>query len=468
MSRVIFIVSFLHGLMFCTGDQPKGNATTRLLLVSFDGFRADYLTRFDLPNLQEFLKGGVLVDEVKNVFVTKTVPSHYSMVTGLYEESHGIVANNMYDAATKKTFNNANYKESFWWEEATPIWVTYQAQGHKSGAAMWPGTDVVIHGSSPTYYLDYNRNVTFAERIGNITTWFTKPDDPATFATLYWEEPDSSGHLYGPDDTANMTQVLKAVDENIGSLMAKLKEAKVWDTLNVIITSDHGMAQCSKERVIQLDRCISREKYTLVDVSTIAAVLPVGDVQEVYDQLKNCSPNMQVYLKQDIPDHYHYKHNSRIQPILLVADEGWFIVQNGSLPTLGNHGYDNRLPSMHPFLAARGPAFQKDYKIPSINSVDIYPMMCHILGIKELPNNGTLSNSKCLLADKWCLHLPETIGIVLGSLLVLTTLTCIIVFLRKKLPSPRQFSRLEFQDDDDPLIGETLEVLCVFWKTSLR
>ncbi|CAH2245795.1 bis(5 -adenosyl)-triphosphatase ENPP4 [Pelobates cultripes] len=453
MSRVIAILMFLHGLTFCTGDQSKSNTTSKLILVSFDGFRADYLSKFSLPNLQEFMKEGVLVEEVKNVFITKTFPNHYSIVTGLYAESHGIVANQMYDSENNKTFNTSTYKDSFWWDQATPIWLTNQLQGRKSGSGMWPGTDLINHNFTPSYYLNYDPNVNFSERVNNLTNWFMKPDNPINFALLYWHEPDSSGHRYGPDDASNMSKVLSAVDENVGYLMSKLKEFKLWDTVNVIITSDHGMAECSKDKVIKLDDCISRDKYILVDSSTIGAVLPVGDPQDVYTKLKNCSTNMQVYLKKDIPDHYHYKHNSRIQPILLVADEGWFIVQNGSLKTLGNHGYDNRLPSMHPFLAARGPAFQKNYKISTINMVDIYPMMCHILGLKEMPNNGTLSNTKCLLVDQWCIHVPEAIGIVLGSLMVLTTLTCIIIMLRKKISSPRQFTRLEFQDDDDPLIG---------------
>ncbi|KAM8953271.1 bis(5'-adenosyl)-triphosphatase ENPP4 [Pelodytes ibericus] len=452
MSRAIFIFTFLHGLMLCTGNLAKSNTTSKLILVSFDGFRADYLSKYQLPNLQAFIKEGVLVEEVKNVFITKTLPNHYSMVTGLFAESHGIVANVMYDAQIHQTFNSSSYKDSFWWEEATPIWLTNQLYGHRSGAAMWPGTDVRIHNSTPTYYLNYNPNVTFAERVDNITSWFTKPDNPINFATLYWNEPDSSGHRYGPDDTQNMSLVLRAVDTNIGYLVSKLKELKLWDTVNVIITSDHGMAQCSQDKVIKLDPCIEPGNYTAVDMSTVAAILPITDEQYVYNLLKNCSPKMQVYLKKDIPDHYHYKHNRHIQPILLVADEGWFIVQNGSLPTLGNHGYDNRLPSMHPFLAARGPAFQKDYKFSTINSVDIYPMMCHILGLTELPNNGSLSRTKCLLVDEWCVRAPEAIGIVIGVILVLTTLTCVIVFLKKRMPSPRQFSRLEFQEDDDPLI----------------
>lgn len=108
---------------------------------------------------------------------------------------------------------------------------------------------------------------------------------------------------------------------------------------------------------------------------------------------------------------------------------------------------------MHPFLAAHGPAFHKDYKQCTIDSVDIYPMMCHILGLKPHPNNGTFGHIQCLLVDQWCIRLPEAIGIVFGVLLILTILTCLFIIMQNRLSAPQPFSRLQLQeDDDDPLI----------------
>ncbi|XP_077018081.1 bis(5'-adenosyl)-triphosphatase ENPP4 [Tamandua tetradactyla] len=438
----------------CRGNSSYSLAP-KLLLVSFDGFRADYLQNYEFPHLQNFIKEGVLVENVKNVFITKTFPNHYSIVTGLYEENHGIVANSMYDAVTKKHFSDFNDKDPFWWNEAVPIWVTNQLQENRtSAAAMWPGTDVLIHNTTPSYFMNYNSSVSFAERLNNITLWLSSSNPPVTFATLYWEEPDASGHKYGPEDKENMRTVLKEIDKHIGDLVHKLKMLGLWENLNVIITSDHGMTQCSKDRLINLDLCIDHSVYTLIDLTPVAAILPKINRTEVYNKLKTCSSHMTVYLKEDIPARFYYQHNDRIQPIILVADEGWTIVLNKSLPKLGDHGYDNSLPSMHPFLAARGPAFHKGYKHRTINTVDIYPMMCHILGLKPQPNNGTFGNTKCLLVDQWCINLPEAIGIVISALLVLTTLTCLIIIMKNRLSVPRPFSRLQLQDDDDdPLIG---------------
>ncbi|CAK6446928.1 unnamed protein product [Pipistrellus nathusii] len=451
----LLVILLFSGLITACRGNSSYSLPPKLLLVSFDGFRADYLQNYEFPHLQNFIKEGILVEHVKNVFITKTFPNHYSIVTGLYEESHGIVANSMYDVITKKYFSDLNDRDPFWWNEAVPIWVTNELQENRSSAAaMWPGTDIPIHNTTPSYFMNYSSSVSFEERLNNITMWLSNSNPPVTFAALYWEEPDASGHKYGPEDKVNMSRVLKEIDDLIGDLVHKLKILGLWENLNVIITSDHGMTQCSKERLINLDLCLNRSDYTLIDLTPVAAILPKINKTEVYNKLKNCSSHMNVYLKEDIPARFHYQHNDRIQPIILVADEGWTIVLNNSSLKLGDHGYDNSLSSMHPFLAAHGPAFHKGYKQCTIDSVDIYPMMCHILGLKPRPNNGTFGHIQCLLVDQWCIRLPEAIGIVFGVLLILTILTCLFIIMQNRLSAPQPFSRLQLQeDDDDPLIG---------------
>lgn len=91
--------------------------------------------------------------------------------------------------------------------------------------------------------------------------------------------------------------------------------------------------------------------------------------------------------------------------------------------SVGDHGYNNSLPSMHPFLAAAGPSFRQGYQISNLQSLDIYPLMCHLLSITPLPNNGTLTKARCLLAAENCGVAPLVIGLVVGVLLLLTTIT---------------------------------------------
>ncbi|KAG5276811.1 hypothetical protein AALO_G00110000 [Alosa alosa] len=373
----------------------------KLLLVSFDGFRWDYIHRVPTPHFDAIMREGVQVDRVVNSYITKTLPNHYTLVTGLHAESHGIVANEMFDPHLNRSFSmdGQSAYESRWWEEAVPLWVTNQRAGRRSGAAMWPGSDVEIRGAYPTHYLPYNASVPFQSRVAQLLSWFAGPD-PIDFGVLYWEEPDESGHNLGPESPL-LDVVIADIDDKLGFLRDQLKWAGLYDDVNLIVTSDHGMTQLSSVKIIELDSYVGRDKYTWVDKSPVVGIIPKeGCFDEVYNSLLNANPNLYVYKREDIPDHYHYRHNDRIMPILLEAREGWTIVQNKTKKMmLGNHGYNNTLPSMHPVFVARGPAFRSNYVKDTMHSVDLYPLMCHILGVPPMPNNGSLANVQDLLKE---------------------------------------------------------------------
>ncbi|XP_005318669.2 ectonucleotide pyrophosphatase/phosphodiesterase family member 5 [Ictidomys tridecemlineatus] len=385
-------------------DQQK------VLLVSFDGFRWDYLFKVPTPHFHYIMKYGVHVKQVTNIFITKTYPNHYTLVTGLFAENHGIVANDMFDPILNKSFSldHMNIYDPKFWEEATPIWITNQRAGHASGAAMWPGADVKIHKSFPTYYMPYNESISFEERVAKIIEWFTSKE-PINLGLLYWEDPDDMGHHLGPDSPL-MGPVISDIDHKLGYLIQMLKKAKLWNVVNLIITSDHGMTQCSKERVIELDQYLDKDQYTLVDQSPVAAILPKeGKFNEVYETLAHAHPNLTVYKKEEIPERWHYKYNDRIQPIIAVADEGWYILQNKSDDfLLGNHGYDNALAEMHPIFLAHGPAFRKNFTKEAMNSTDLYPLLCHLLNITAMPHNGSLRNVQDLLNSASPKAIPYT------------------------------------------------------------
>ncbi|XP_074519941.1 bis(5'-adenosyl)-triphosphatase enpp4-like [Halichoeres trimaculatus] len=395
-----------------------------VLLVSFDGFRADYLKRFPMPNLKLLYKEGVLVEELTNVFVTKTFPNHYSLVTGLHPESHGIVANVMIDPDSKQQFSTGKKTDPWWWNEAEPIWVTALDSGYKTASMMWPGADIAIRDRTPTYFLQYIPEMTFKQRAEIVAKWILGDgkEGGVKFAALYWEEPDKSGHHYGPDNMAAMAPVLKEVDDNVGILVAELKQTGLWGYINILIVSDHGMTQCSDERLIKLDECLRPDSYTAVYFAPVTAIIPHEDPKSIVEQLNKCHPHLKAFLKKDVPERLHYRNNKRIQPVIAVADEGWSIVKTGNKSKyMGDHGYDNALPSMHPFLAATGPSFRQGFQISNMNSLDVYPLMCHLLSMPPLPNNGTLIRARYLLAAEttWDVGQPT---LLIGGLLLLATI----------------------------------------------
>ncbi|XP_057678082.1 ectonucleotide pyrophosphatase/phosphodiesterase family member 5 [Corythoichthys intestinalis] len=437
----------------------------QLLLVSFDGFRWDYVNRVPTPNFHALMEEGVTVEHVENVYITKTFPNHYSMVTGLHAESHGIVGDRMLDPSLNLyfSFDNNSIYESHWWEQAEPLWVTIQKYGGRSGAAMWPGSDVKIHGMYPTHYLPRDASLSFESRVENLIKWFSALDQEAVnFGVLHWGEPDASGHKFGPESTL-MDAVIADLDEKLGFLRNKLKTAGLYERVNLVVTSDHGMTQVFPDKIIELDVYVGRDLYSWVDNSPVMGILPrEGKLDEVYDKLVDANPYMTVYRKDAIPERFHYRHNTRIMPILLEAQEGWIIVQNRStMITLGNHGYDNTLRSMQPIFLARGPAFCQNYVKPTMRTVDLYPLMCHILAVPPLPNNGSLLDVEDLLRPESMAfppnisHASMVVGVLIGAMLVVGFL---LVFVRqvtlKQLPSLRHIRR----EMSQPLLQDDLNL----------
>lgn len=270
----------------------EGSGGGKLLLVSFDGFRWDYINRVPTPNFDAIMRHGVQVERVRNTYVTKSLPNHYSLVTGLHAESHGMVANQMLDRRHNRSFSldagpggAPEAHEPRWWEQAVPLWVTNQRAGGRSGAAMWPGSDVAIHGVYPTHYVPYNASVPFQSRVERLLSWFSGPE-PIDFGVLYWEEPDESGHNLGPESPL-LDVVIADIDQKLGFLLEELRRAGLEQHVNLVVTSDHGMTQLSHDKIIELDSYVSRDLYTWVDSSPVVGLIPKeGEASAIQRGLK--------------------------------------------------------------------------------------------------------------------------------------------------------------------------------------
>lgn len=172
-----------------------------LLLISLDGFRWDYPDLYKLPNFNSLIERGVRVKYIENTFATVTFPSHFTMITGLYEETHGIVANTIYDptlndTATLNTMNNTK-----WWSQNSytqPIWVSNQLSNdsnqRRSGVIAWPGVNTPINGHLPSKSQPFNLTRKFDLILKQIFDWFREPiSTRINFGVIYYPEPDITG-----------------------------------------------------------------------------------------------------------------------------------------------------------------------------------------------------------------------------------------------------------------------------------
>ena len=373
-----------------------------VILISLDGFRWDYLSKTDTPNLDILVENGVISESLIPVFPSKTFPNHLSIVTGCYPENHGILSNNMYDQEWDAEYyigENSDPVKDGRWYDAEPIWVTAEKQGKLTGTYFWPGSEAEINGTRPSYYGVYDGNISREDRVQKILEWIDLPKQSRpVFMTLYFSDVDSWGHNIGPD-AIGMNSIIKEIDESIGLLVSGLNKREILDNINIIITSDHGMAGLSRDRVIFLDDYININDVRMVDWSPVAMILPEDDsIVSTYSALYDAHPQMSVFKKEDVPARLHFNNHRRIPPIICIAADGWSISdrdyfdENPYSFTGGTHGYDPINKSMHGIFIASGPELKRGLTIDSFSSIHIYEVIAHILDIDTPENDASFDS----------------------------------------------------------------------------
>ena len=379
-----------------------------VLLISFDGFRADYIDWYDTPNFDQIKLNGVKAKSLKPVFPTKTFPNHYSIATGMYVENHGLIGNQFFDKKLNEFYQMKDREkvEDKRFYGGEPIWSTAEKQGLKTASYFWVGSEAQAGGHYPSIWKKYDQKQSFDARIDSVIKWFEKPiKNRPRLVMLYFHEPDNTGQKYGPRSKENKLMV-ESVDRTIGNILNKLKTLTIYKKLNVILVSDHGMTEIDKTKKIVLSKYIDTKKIKMEGSGAYTLLYSDenNEIEKSYLKLKQLS-NIDVYKKENIPDKWRFKRHHRIKDILIVAKEGWTILKDnleGSyyFYSKAAHGYDNDLQSMQAIFFAQGPAFKKDYTISSINNIDIYPLIAHILNIKSFHEiDGKLENVINLLDE---------------------------------------------------------------------
>ena len=437
-AMMFLIFAFVVQAKFASSDDKQQIADT-IILVSMDGMRWQFIDNGfpSTPNLDSIAKNGVKAKYIKTVVPSKTWPNHHSFLTGLYPENHGIVSNNFWDPVYQEKFildyDCSNYDPKFY-NASQPIWLTLQKNGGRSGMYFWPG--FAGYPEKPTFYekpichincsdvspkdLPKMRNTTrrgwppylhcmvnhsepAQRRIDKIMNWLTSKAPPR-FVALYIENPDATGHSYGIFEE-QYKKAMEAVDRDaVGYLIKSLKDANLFENVNIIFVSDHSMTNTSSSRQIFLEDFINLDDFQLVEGGVVGHIWTTEDkTDEIYQNLTS-HPHMTVYKRENIPEEYHWKYNRRIPPIFIDPEVGWVVrksragARQGNW-TVGDHGWPPIKSQSYSVFFAHGPAFRKGLAMSPFNSVDLYPLMCKLLDINPLPNNGSLKNVEMMLKE---------------------------------------------------------------------
>ncbi|KAL9026160.1 MAG: hypothetical protein Q9196_005135 [Gyalolechia fulgens] len=385
------------------------------ILISLDGFRADFLHRGLTPTLNSFVAEGVSPRYMLPSFPSVTFPNHYTLVTGLHPESHGVVGNSFWDPALNEDFFYTDPTRSMqpkWWADGEPLWVTAEKANVTTAVHMWPGSEAHIMSLEPTFLDKYNGTEDLSRKVDRILELLDTPNTsdlarPQLIAA-YVPVVDADGHLYGPNST-EIRNTIRNVDSMLHDLFLGLRQRNLAKIVNIVIVSDHGMATTSTDRLIQLDDLIDLSLVDRIDGWPLYGLRPKkpGDVQWLYEKLLEEADNNEhfdVYVKETMPERYHFSNNDRIAPLWIIPQTGWAIVRKEDFDVKeakaegkvyhpkGLHGYDHENPLMRSIFIARGPAFphEPNSRLEVFQNIEVYNIVCDSLGIEPKPNNGTL------------------------------------------------------------------------------
>jgi len=409
MNRHVFLLLIITTCLFAYGCQQGTSHTStgeKLLLVSFDGFRYDYLSKTDTPNFDRLVETGVISDGLIPIFPSKTFPNYYAIATGLYPENNGFISNSMYDPDMDARFSmrDRDAVENPEWYQGEPIWNTVEKNGKKSGTMFWVGSETPIQDMRPTHWKTYDQGMPDSARIDSVVKWLSYDDpDQVDLATLYFHFVDGQGHRFGTD-SPEVIEAIKRADDLMGYLVQQMDENNLLDKTNLLVVSDHGMTNVSRERIVILDEMIDPNDLDIIEYSpSLMANIKNKDPEATYNALKENEKNFKVYLKEGIPEHYHLKEHPRVPDLLMVADIGYtintqeYFDTRDDYPSGAVHGYDNSEKEMHALFIANGPDFKSGYKMKAFENIHLYELMAHLLNIDPAETDGNIDSVSVML-----------------------------------------------------------------------
>jgi predicted AlkP superfamily pyrophosphatase or phosphodiesterase len=389
----------LISLFFSTVGAAAQPAPHTVIVISIDGFRADYIDRGFSPHLMSLKASGAYARAMRPSYPSVTEPNHYTLMTGLYPDHHGVVDNTMIDPSMPgEVFGKPPYtfdNDPRWWDGATPIWASAAKAGTIVASSGWPGTEARVHDVSPAYLQTWNPQLKPTAQTQVVLGWLSLPAAlRPKLVLLHYDPVDNTGHAFGPD-SPQVNAAIRDVDAAVGQLFDGLKQRRLAGTTDVVIVSDHGMSAVGPNRIIWLDDLFKPADAIVPSFGAYAGVDPLpGHEAEVAAALLKPHDHMTCWKKSEIPPRLHFGTNPRVPAIWCDAEDGWLVVTHaiaaayGNHPIYGDHGYDPADPKMAALFLAVGPDFRKGVTVPDFANVNVYPMLARLLEIAPLASDG--------------------------------------------------------------------------------
>lgn len=359
-----------------------------VVLVSIDGYRSDYTDLYQPTHLSAFRDASAAAEGLIPVFPSSTFTNHTSIITGMYAESHGIIANSFFDAKRQEAYSRSKTASDGSWYQGTPLWVTAQKQGMLSATFFWPASGAEIEGVRPAYYYNYDGSVSNEQRVKQVIDWLKLPEiERPHFITLYFSDVDTTGHQYAPG-APEVRQAIQKVDQSIGILVSELNKLPL--PIYTVILSDHGMLGVDFSKILFLEDYVNLEGVQVFCDGPFALLYSKDQARLAHIQttLREKKLPIDVYLNHEIPPPPEHRAQGMRQACPRCGDlqirahapyNVSLLSLKGDFVPKGVHGYDPATtPSMHGIFYAQGPGLKKG-KIPAFENIHVNPFLRHLL-----------------------------------------------------------------------------------------
>lgn len=399
MMKRLFLLMFLLPLMAVqTWAAGRDNYT---VIISLDGLRWDYLDTYDVPFMNQLAREGVKA-VMQPSFPSKTFANHYTLATGLTPDHHGIIANTFWDREKGVEFSLGNKvtRADGRYYGGDPVWLTAKHQGVKTATVFWVGSDVAVQDEHPTYWRDYQtEQLDYEERVDEIIRLLSLPEKNRPHLVMaYFEEPDRSGHNYGP--MHRMTRrAMEDMDLLLSKLWARIQLLPFADKVNFIVTGDHGMTSVDPKRFVDIDDVLPKSWYERFcnDYPTLIYASAPQYIDSIYNALQSVD-HIRAWKRADVPAYLGYGTDKNMGDVVVMPDVGWLFADKPSKKQRGSHGFDHTAADMQVGFRAIGPDFKVGYTKPErFRNVCIYPLLCYLLGVTPSPNDGNLEDVRDML-----------------------------------------------------------------------
>ncbi|GMS80608.1 hypothetical protein PENTCL1PPCAC_2783, partial [Pristionchus entomophagus] len=366
-----------------------------LVVVSMDGFASRYLDLGVTPNIEALGRSGARAEHIYSSYPSRTFVNHYTMATGLWAESHGIVDNNILDRSISDSLEDIAKTKKRGFFKGEPIWSAYKRQrGGITACLNWLGCGTNETGYLPDFSPSYNGSATTEDRIDQVLSWLGMPaHSRPNLIMAYLGEPDNTGHFRKNED--EIPPILRANDAAIDRLMRGVDGLGLIDCVNLLLVSDHGMTDVTTR--IYWDEHISLDGL-IPAYGVVGRIYRNGTArshQSVTGPFE-CSKGSQyrVYSRMTMPVKYHYSSSARIGDFIFEGQPGTtlYATKSDDWMMTGDHGYDPVHPSMRTIFFARGPGIHPGTILPPFQNVEYFNIFAELLGMRPEfhPNNGTL------------------------------------------------------------------------------